>query len=82
MQLLDDNIRNVSNCFEMRCSHGRYREEDICIHELGGKTWRKVSFLDLVVEESVIFKWLLQKNDGSMWTALVSLRIRTSSGGL
>ena len=29
-----------------------------------------------------VWKWLLQKHDGKMWIALVSLRIRASSGYL
>jgi hypothetical protein len=38
----------------MRCSCGRYRGEDICIQELG-KTWRKLSFVDPVIEANIIF---------------------------
>jgi len=39
----------------MRCSCGRYKGEDICIHELGGKTWRKMFFVDPIAEASTIF---------------------------
>jgi hypothetical protein len=55
-QLLEDSIRNFSDCDEMRWSCGRYRGEDICIQELGGKTWRKLSFIDPIVETSIMFE--------------------------
>jgi hypothetical protein len=35
---------------------------------------------DLDVDERIIIKWILERQDGLVWTELIWLRIRTSGG--
>jgi hypothetical protein len=49
---------------------------------LVGKPEGKNHYKDLDVGGRIILRWILEKQDGVVWTGFIWLRIGTSGGGL
>jgi hypothetical protein len=62
-------------------AYSTYDREEECIYDFDKKV-RRYHLEDQEVGETITLKWILGRQDGSIWTGIIWLRIGTNGGAL